>query len=55
MLSRKDRKLLKKQLHAKYDEWITKGTGTAAEYLGMTDKEFENWIAYGTVPERMYT
>lgn len=53
MLSRKEKKNVRAKMQRKYEEWITRGTGTAAQYLGMTDREFEDWLVHGKIPERL--
>jgi hypothetical protein len=52
MRKRRDIKGTKVRLDREYERWITEGTGTAAQFLGMTDKEFEDWLLYKLVPER---
>lgn len=54
MASRRQKKIAKGKLARRYEEWITRGTGTAAEYLGMTNEEFEDWMLRDVVPEWMF-
>lgn len=54
MLSRKDKKNIRVKIQRRYEEWLTRGNDNdAASYLGMTNKEYEDWLVYGKIPGRM--
>jgi len=53
MSKRRNIKAAKVRLDREYEKWITRGTGTAAQFLGMTDQEFEDWLLNKRIPERL--
>lgn len=49
----KKHKLAQQKLNDLYDRWVTSGGDTEVfVYLGMTKREYNDWMAKGTIPRR---